>query len=74
MQINKSQPHLSQNSKTTTNRHQVLQKPIEEIIITDSALPSNAAAQRKAAETINETNTKLAELQRVYNSTNDLES
>ncbi|CAB4390110.1 unnamed protein product [Rhizophagus irregularis] len=52
---------------------QVLQRPIEEIIVADSAPPSNAAAQRKAVETINTTNTKLAELQRIYNSTNDLE-
>ncbi|PKK60958.1 hypothetical protein RhiirC2_856549, partial [Rhizophagus irregularis] len=52
---------------------QVLQSPIEEIIIADSTPPPNAAAQKKAAETINATNMKLAELQRIYNSTNDLE-
>ncbi|PKC07250.1 hypothetical protein RhiirA5_500808 [Rhizophagus irregularis] len=52
---------------------QVLQSPIEEIIIADSTPPPNAAAQKKAAETINATNMKLAELQQIYNSTNDLE-
>ncbi|CAB4415079.1 unnamed protein product [Rhizophagus irregularis] len=53
--------------------NQVLQRPIEEIIVADSTLPTNAAAQKKAVETINTINTKLAELQRVYNFTNDLE-
>src|SRR4051812_21962465 len=66
-----SQPGLSQRSKS--NKSQVSQKPIEEIVIADVNIPSNAAAQRKATETINTTNMKLAELQRIYNSTGDLE-
>ncbi|CAB4416409.1 unnamed protein product [Rhizophagus irregularis] len=72
MQINRSRPGPSQSSKPTQT-NQVLQSPIEEIIIADSTPPPNAAAQKKAAETINATNMKLAELQRIYNSTNDLE-
>ncbi|GBC23550.2 hypothetical protein GLOIN_2v1766467 [Rhizophagus irregularis DAOM 181602=DAOM 197198] len=52
---------------------EILQSPIEEIIIADSTPPPNAAAQKKAAETINATNMKLAKLQQIYNSTNDLE-
>ncbi|CAB4398504.1 unnamed protein product [Rhizophagus irregularis] len=72
MQINWSRPSSSQSSKPTQT-NQVLQSPIEEIIIADSTPPPNAAAQKKAAETINATNMKLAELQRIYNSTNDLE-
>ncbi|PKY55209.1 hypothetical protein RhiirA4_474525 [Rhizophagus irregularis] len=50
---------------------QVSQRPIEEIIVVDTT-PPNAAAQKKAAEAISATNTKLAELQRIYNSTTDL--
>ena len=64
--------HLpSQSSKPA----QVIQtlKTIEEIIIADANPPPNAAAQKKAVETINITNTKLAEFQRIYNSTTDLE-
>ncbi|CAB4421582.1 unnamed protein product [Rhizophagus irregularis] len=65
-------PSTSQNPKSAQT-NQVLQRPIEEIIVADSALPPNAAAQKKAVKTINTTNTKLAELQRIYNSTNNLE-
>ncbi|CAG8782793.1 10643_t:CDS:2, partial [Rhizophagus irregularis] len=72
MRINQLQPNTSQNPKSAQT-NQVLQKPIEDIIVADSTPPPNAAAQRKAMETINTTNTKLAELQRIYNSTNDLE-
>ncbi|RGB21496.1 hypothetical protein C1646_777865 [Rhizophagus diaphanus] len=39
----------------------------------DTTPPPNAAAQKKAAEVINATNTKLAKLQRIYNTTADLE-
>ncbi|CAB4398425.1 unnamed protein product [Rhizophagus irregularis] len=72
MQINRSRPGSSQSSKPTQT-NLVLQSPIEEIIIADSTPPPNAAAQKKAAETINTTNMKLAELQQIYNSTNDLD-
>ncbi|PKY54879.1 hypothetical protein RhiirA4_502696 [Rhizophagus irregularis] len=65
-------PSTSQNPKSAQT-NQVLQRPIEEIIVADSAPPPNAAAQKKAVKTINTTNTKLAELQRIYNSTNNLE-
>ena len=72
MKINRSRPSPSQSSKST-QINQVLQRPIDEIIVADSTLPPNATAQKKATETINTTNTKLAELQRIYNSTNDFE-
>jgi hypothetical protein len=45
---------------------------IEEIIIADIP-PPNAAAQKRAADIINTTNRKLAEYQRIYNLTTDLE-
>jgi hypothetical protein len=72
MRINQSRPSPFQNPRSAQT-NQVLQRPIEEIIVVDSTPPPNAAAQKKAVETINTTNTKLAELQRIYNSTNDLE-
>ncbi|GBC16002.2 hypothetical protein GLOIN_2v1766467 [Rhizophagus irregularis DAOM 181602=DAOM 197198] len=72
MRINQSQSSSSQNPRSAQT-NQVLQRPIEEIIVTDFTLPPNAAAQKKAVETINTINTKLAKLQQVYNSTNDLE-
>ena len=71
MQINQSRPNIPQNSSIQTN--QVPRRPIEEIIVADFTPPPNAAAQKKATETINSTNVKLAELQRIYNFTNDLE-
>ncbi len=43
------------------------------MIVADATLPSNAAIQKKATETINATNVKLAKLQRIYNSTTNLE-
>lgn len=75
MQINQSRPSGPSPSRSSksTQINQVLQRPIEEIIIADSTPPPNAASQKKAAETINATNMKLAELQQIYNSTNDLE-
>ncbi|CAB4401573.1 unnamed protein product [Rhizophagus irregularis] len=45
----------------------------EETIIADVNPPPNAAVQKKAAEIINATNMKLAELQQIYNSTSDYE-
>ncbi|CAB5090253.1 unnamed protein product [Rhizophagus irregularis] len=72
MRINQSQSSSSQNPRSAQT-NQVLQRPIEEIIVADFTLPPNAAAQKKAVETINTINTKLAKLQQVYNSTNDLE-
>ena len=71
MQISNSRPSPSQSSKSAQT-DQAPQKTIEENIVADTAPPPNAAAQRKAAETISATNTKLAELQRTYNSTTDL--
>ncbi len=62
LQTNRSQPDLSQSSKFA-QANQPFQKLIEEIIVADAALPPNAAAQKKATETINATNMKLAELQ-----------
>ncbi|CAB5372214.1 unnamed protein product [Rhizophagus irregularis] len=62
-----SRPGSSQSSKST--KSQVSQKPIEETIIADVNPPPNAVAQKKAAEIINATNMKLADLQQIYNST-----
>ncbi|CAG8658990.1 16219_t:CDS:2, partial [Racocetra fulgida] len=45
---------------------------IDEIVVVDT-LPPNAVAQRRAANSINEANKKLAESQRTYNTTTDLE-
>ncbi|GBB92221.1 hypothetical protein RclHR1_19880001 [Rhizophagus clarus] len=56
----------------STQTNQVPQRPIEEIIVAGSTLPSNASAQKKASEIINSTNMKLAKLQQIYNSTNNL--
>jgi len=70
LHTNHSRPGPSQSSKSTTS--QVFQKLVEEIIIVDVNPPPNAT-QKTAAETINATNTKLAEFQRIYNSTNVLE-
>ncbi|GET01626.1 uncharacterized protein LOC109428822 [Rhizophagus clarus] len=39
----------------------------------DTTPPPNAAAQKKTAEVINATNTKLAEVQQIYNTTANLE-
>ncbi|CAB4475417.1 unnamed protein product [Rhizophagus irregularis] len=66
-----SRPGSSQSSEST--KSQVSQKPIEETIIADVNPPPNAAAQKKAAEIINATNMKLAELQQIYNFTSDYE-
>ncbi|CAB4487247.1 unnamed protein product [Rhizophagus irregularis] len=72
LQTNSSRPvGPSQRSKSIES--QTSQKPIEETIIADVNLPPNASAQKKAVETINATNMKLAELQRIYNSTSDPE-
>ncbi|GBC47991.2 uncharacterized protein LOC106141435 [Rhizophagus irregularis DAOM 181602=DAOM 197198] len=72
LQTNSSRPvGPSQRSKSIES--QTSQKPIEETIIADVNLPPNASAQKKAVETINATNIKLAELQRIYNSTSDPE-
>src|SRR4051794_19441720 len=68
LRTNHSRAEPSQRSKSA----QAFQKPIEEIIVVDVNSPPNAAAQKKAAETINISNTKLSELQQLYNSTNDL--
>ncbi|PKK56728.1 hypothetical protein RhiirC2_799397 [Rhizophagus irregularis] len=62
MRINQSQSSSSQNPRSAQT-NQVLQRPIEEIIVADSTLPPNAAVQKKAVETINTINTKLAKLQ-----------
>ncbi|CAG8624813.1 1235_t:CDS:2 [Funneliformis mosseae] len=56
MKINRSRTSLSQSSKST-QINQVLQRPIDEIIVADSTLPPNVTAQKKA---------------RIYNFTNDL--
>ena len=45
LQTNHSRPGLSQSLKST--RSQILQKPIEEIIVVDFNPPPNAAAQKK---------------------------
>ncbi|PKB97763.1 hypothetical protein RhiirA5_432532 [Rhizophagus irregularis] len=66
-----SRPGSSQSSKST--KSQVSQKPIEETIIADVNPPPNAVAQKKAAEIINATNMKLADLQQIYNSTSNYE-
>ncbi len=42
------------------------------MIVADAVSPSNAIVQKKATETINATNVKLAKLQRIYNFTIDL--
>jgi len=65
---------LSQGSRTAQSAKttQTIQKPIEEIVVADT-VPPNAAAQKKAAKTIDTSNKKLTELQQIYNSTTDLE-
>lgn len=56
----------------TTILNSSLPKLIDEIVIIDT-LPPNAVAQRQAANAINNANQKLAECQRMYNTTTDLE-